>query len=661
MNELSTLLKELNELRRRVLSLEKSNRRLKRDIEAYMQRGERFRQIFDNAPEGIYQTTPKGRFLGMNQAFARICGYDTPEEMMRLVTNIKKQLYVNPDDREELKKVIAEKGILKNFETRFCRRDGMVIWVSIYAQAFKDDHGKIIFQGTIQDITDRKRVEEELEKHREYLEELVKERTVKLKKETTERRRAEEVMQESEERFSLAFRVSPAPLIIIDAGDGIVLDVNDRFLNMTGYGRDELIGKESGKLPIWADYKVRAAIIRKFFKEGSLRDEAVQLRAKSGEIRHTLWSAEMMKYRGREVVLSLLYDITELRKAEEALRESEERYRIAIEHPNDGVVIVQKDRRLYVSNKFREILGYKPGENEGKPFLFTVHPDDREDFREKIRKKLDGEYVPSSYELRLIKKDGSTIYVDCTVVKVTYKGEPASLGYVRDITERKNLENELKKSRDELRALALRLDKIREEERAKVALEIHDELGQHLTAMKLGLAWLNKKMPKDENGFKERIKTLTGDADIAVKMVRKISTGLRPPVLDSIGLEAALEWQAGDFQKRTGIRCRFRSKCKGLQLHEEKTTALFRIAQESLTNIARHSRATEACVDLFDKNGNVVLKIKDNGVGIKGGALAGSKPLGIIGMRERALSLGGSLEINSRPGEGTTVTLTMPG
>ena len=216
----------------------------------------------------------------------------------------------------------------------------------------------------------------------------------------------------------------------------------------------------------------------------------------------------------------------------------------------------------------------------------------------------------------------------------------------------------LKESEDKLRRLAAHLISVREEERAHIAREIHDELGQVLTGIKMEVGWLQKRLK--EPALLEKTDSMSKLIDSTVQTVRKIATGLRPEMLDDMGLVAAIGWQAKDFQKRTGIRCRVKLPPETTKLDIDVATTAFRIFQEILTNVARHSRATRVDIDLGVTDEQVSLKVHDNGVGIAESDLHGRKSLGLLGMHERALLFGGEVSITGSPGHGTRVAVTIP-
>jgi signal transduction histidine kinase len=216
----------------------------------------------------------------------------------------------------------------------------------------------------------------------------------------------------------------------------------------------------------------------------------------------------------------------------------------------------------------------------------------------------------------------------------------------------------LKESEDKLRRLAAHLISVREEERAHIAREIHDELGQVLTGIKMEVGWLQKRLKEPQ--LLEKTESMSKLIDSTVQTVRKIATGLRPEMLDDMGLVAAIGWQAKDWQKRTGIRCRVKLPPETVKPDIDVSTTAFRIFQEILTNVARHSRATRVDIDLEVGDTEVRLQVQDNGVGIAESDVNGRKSLGLLGMHERALLFGGEVSITGAPGHGTRVAVVIP-
>jgi len=228
----------------------------------------------------------------------------------------------------------------------------------------------------------------------------------------------------------------------------------------------------------------------------------------------------------------------------------------------------------------------------------------------------------------------------------------------REIAERRLAERHMRESEDRLRALTSHFVTVREEERTHIAREIHDELGQVLTALKMDIAWLAKHL--DDAALLEKTDAMRQLVDDTIRTVRKISTGLRPEVLDDMGLVAAIGWQTTEFQKRAGVRCITSLPPDIVALDGDLATTVFRIFQELLTNVARHAHATRVDVELRQTADRLVLEVADNGVGILGGDENHKASLGLLGMQERARRLGGSVDILSSRGAGTRVAVSIP-
>lgn len=229
-----------------------------------------------------------------------------------------------------------------------------------------------------------------------------------------------------------------------------------------------------------------------------------------------------------------------------------------------------------------------------------------------------------------------------------------------DITEQERIVQELERSQDQLRRLSAHLESVREEERKAISREIHDELGQSLTALKMDLAWLNRKTTEADRSIPKKIRSMNTLVDDTIRTVKKISAYLRPALIDDLGLPAAIEWYAGDFGERTGIPCLTSIEPEDILVGTDIAITLYRILQEALTNVARHSRATRVRVILREDNEQLLLRVHDNGIGITEDEKNATSALGLLGMKERIHFLGGSIAITGKPGKGTTVRVSVP-
>lgn len=355
-------------------------------------------------------------------------------------------------------------------------------------------------------------------------------------------------------------------------------------------------------------------------------------------------------------------DITERRRAELELRRSERWFStifrlgpvaIAITRARDGLFLDANDRYL-------QLFKYTRKELIGKTVLelnIWAHPEQRPPAIDRLIRE------PSlrDCEIQFRKKGGETFdgLLAVDLVSMTSANDGILIVSIVDMTEQKMHAEQIRASQDQLRALSARLQSIREEERTRISREIHDELGQALTALKLDLSWLRLKLPPMTQMAQDKIKSMAKLIDSTIHSVRSISTELRPGVLDNLGLGAAIEWQTQEFQKRTGIQCRFHEP-EDLDIGKDRSTILFRILQELLTNVARHSKATRVEIDLKREGSNLILEVRDNGTGIPKKLAEARSSLGILGMRERAALFQGEVIVNGIQKKGTTVTVSIP-
>ena len=379
---------------------------------------------------------------------------------------------------------------------------------------------------------------------------------------------------------------------------------------------------------------------------------------------------------GRRVITALLSDLTietivehimgrQSPALSEALIESEHRFQqlAANIHEVFWVVDYQSHRILYVSPAYEQVWGRTRDSLylDSHSFLETVHEDDRARVRAAYEHEI-GRQVTPELEYRIVRPDGSIRWISDRRFPIRDDSGKVSrfMRITEDTTERKRTAEELQYSFAELRALAAKLQGAREEERTRVAREIHDELGQALTAIKIDLSSLMVELQPDSEAPPKKADEILRLVDQTIRSVRRISTELRPGILDDVGLLAAIEWAAEEFERRTGAKCYLELPPDEITIDKEQATALFRIFQETLTNVARHANATKLNVQLVRENGFLSLEVQDNGKGLCEAQLSMGRSLGILGMRERALLLGGELTISGAPGKGTLVVARIP-
>ncbi len=362
-------------------------------------------------------------------------------------------------------------------------------------------------------------------------------------------------------------------------------------------------------------------------------------------------------------VWGITRDVTALRLAEESRRESEERFRTTFENAGIGMAIVDTQGRPIKCNPaLQRMLGYSEEELGCMIFTEFTHPDDRELDTGLYRELTAGKRDKYEIEKRYIRKDGQVVWglLNVSLVKETNGTAKYAVGMVEDITERRRAAEDLQRSFEQLRALAGRLQSVREEERKTIAREIHDELGQALTAIKIDLSSLSLDLAATGDEGPAKTKSILQLVDDTIQSVRRISAELRPGLLDDLGLVAAVEWAVEEFEARTGTKGHLTLPPDDIVIPAEYATAVFRILQETLTNVARHADASEVSVRLAREDGDLCLEVRDNGIGIGEEHLSAGSSLGILGMRERAVLLGGELIIRGIPSGGTTVRVRIP-
>jgi two-component system, NarL family, sensor histidine kinase UhpB len=349
---------------------------------------------------------------------------------------------------------------------------------------------------------------------------------------------------------------------------------------------------------------------------------------------------------------------------QQVLPESEKRFQQLLENMNEGIVIQDKNNIItYANDKFLQMIGYRQDEVIGRPITTLLgkgwlrKDGGDEAGAEKDRWK--------SAEIAWNRKDGKMVFTILSPKPIyDKKGQfRGSVAVLTDITDRRRVEIELRRSHEELRSLSLHLEQVREKESKRIAGEIHDVLGQQLTTLKMDLSWLTERVlsgEKDTDKISEKIKAMSDLIDQTIQAVQKISAELRPGLLDDLGLLPAIEWLSQDFQNRTKIKCRTHFDRDDIDLDPDFATAIFRISQEALTNVVRHAKATRVNISLKEEDGALVLIIKDNGKGIIKERIWDPSSLGIIGMRERVRRFSGELIISGTPQRGTTLTAIFP-
>ncbi|GAB4286373.1 MAG: hypothetical protein Kow0098_01500 [Ignavibacteriaceae bacterium] len=345
--------------------------------------------------------------------------------------------------------------------------------------------------------------------------------------------------------------------------------------------------------------------------------------------------------------------------------ESESRFRFLFNNINDAIFVIKLSSNksygdfIEVNDVACSRLGYTREEFLRLSPSAIVPPGFIEEYNSVIERLPDEKHV--IFELAHKAKDRRIIPVEISAHIFTYNNSSTVLAVARDITERKRTEEKIGKTTKRLRDLAIHLQSVREEERSLISREIHDELGQVLTFLKIQISLISKKLKEDQQDLKTGLEEASAIIEQSVDTVQRICTKLRPDILDDLGLIAAIEWQAQELRRVTGISCNVNITTDEINdLSSEKATAIFRIYQEALTNAVRHSGASQIRIYLYKRNDYMTLEISDNGKGITNEQISAPASLGILGMKERALVFGGEVYIDNAGSGGTRVKVSMP-
>jgi PAS domain S-box-containing protein len=451
---------------------------------------------------------------------------------------------------------------------------------------------------------------------------------------------------------------------------GVIMSLNPAFETLTGWAPSEWVGRLFGEL-IHPDDS--PSIIQKFqriLQGASLPLSETRILTSSGNYKFVECLETQETANDRIIgVLGIARDITERALAEQARRDSEQQFRQVVENIREVFWMSDpsKEKMLYISPGYQEIWGRTCESLYASPrsWLDWIYPDDRPH----ILKASQTKQTVGSYneEYRIVRPDGSIRWIHDRAFPIRDQvGAVYRIaGIAEDITERKILQDKVRDSNQALANLAVRLQTIREEERTRISLDLHDQLGQTLVAGKFYLQWMDEALSGGTflnvlSVWHARLKSVIREMDLTLAAVQRICFDLRPAELDQLGLVAALERQVREFADHTRISCETDIQVDDARMTSEQATALFRILQEALTNIAKHARATQVDIRLTEEDGQSKLYIHDNGVGIQESRINDQTSLGLLGMRERLRPLNGHLQITGSQGEGTMLVVRLP-
>ena len=438
--------------------------------------------------------------------------------------------------------------------------------------------------------------------------------------------------------------------------DGIIIYINKAWEDFFGYTKKEVVGTAFISLLPDDQKKHFERCFSELIREKEIHDAEFEMAKKDGSLAIVSFDGKIgVDRQGNLRTHCTFHDVTQRRRTEQALKRSEEKYRTLFQVESDAVFLIDEETADILDANASAVAMYGYTKKE----LLTLKAMDLSAEPEKTRKIINSKsdtHIPLRYHR---KKDGTVFPVEIHARDYALFGKRINISTVRDITEKIHAENEIKKSQQQLRDLARHLQTVREEEKAMIAREVHDELGQVLSALKMDISWVRNKLPKHLRELYIKLQSIIDLTDQSIQTVKRISSELRPSLLDVLGLVPTMEWQAEQFQSRHNITCKL-SLDKRISPGVELSITLFRCLQEALTNVARHADADQVDVNFYRSNNDIILHIQDNGKGITDAQIKDPRSYGLIGMRERVDAFGGRFYIERKQPAGTSVKIIIP-
>lgn len=603
----------------------------KKAVDKLKESENKYRILMQKAGDLIVLFDKEGRFLEVNESSFHVLGFTLPGFQNKSLVD-----FVFPEDlkKQPFRFDELDKGMSTITRRRLRRADGTAVEVEIHAKKLSEN----VYLGVARDMTERLKTERILHEKDLQLREISAAIPGFIY----------QFIMDSSGVFRFSFVSDSVKEMVELTPEEIYQDVGRTFSKVHPEDLPGLyasIYRSADTLKPW-QYIFRIQINDTEVRW--LRGSSIPKKNEDGTI---VWNGAM-------------FEITEIKKAEEKIRKNERKFKDLLESTPDAIVIVNQSGSIIMNNHQAETLfNYEKSGMIGAPIEKLMPESIRPDHikhRETYIQNPTARSMGKSIELTAVKKDGLIFPVEVSLSPLLTEDGMLITAAIRDITERKMAEEKLEESYRSVRELTEHLQNIREEERTAIAREIHDELGQQLTAMMMDMAWLNKRAGRDNTMVKEKIDEVLLMMDKMVKTVRRISRELRPSVLDDLGILAAMEIHLAEFEKRSGIRTHFTPPPIEPLLDVQVKNGLFRIFQESLTNVARHSRASNIYLKFEIIENNINLIIEDDGEGFDEKIIMTKKTLGVLGMKERAAMMGGKYAISGKPGKGTVVEVNIP-
>ena len=474
----------------------------------------------------------------------------------------------------------------------------------------------------------------------------------------SERLHLEDVLRESEGRYRSIMTQIRDSVFIFNYVTHRLIEGNAAFAMMLGYTQEELPAHTIYDI-IVDERPAIDALIEKLGTEQHIDMGERYFRTKDNKILTVDANAMLVSIGMVKAVCIIGRDVTSHNRLTSALKRSEELYRTLYENNTAAMLLINPltstiidanptacafygwNKKTFHEKHLTDIVA-SPDDGKSGEIAFTMHGSSEHFF------------------MRQRAANGSTREVEVYTSPVRLLHTHLMYAIVHDVTEKVHTEEELKQSQENLRRLAAHVETVREEERTQIAREVHDELGQALTALKMDTRWIENTFGASSAPLKVKTITMQKLIDATVKSVQRISSELRPGMLDDLGLGAAIEWQTEEFEERTDIQCLLRIEPEEIELEKKVATTVFRVFQETLTNIARHAKASVVHISLLKRSDQLTLTVRDNGRGIVENEINDPKSIGLMGIRERVRSHNGTVDIIGRRDVGTAVIVKIP-
>ena len=582
---------------------------------------EKYRTLFEQSVDAVNLVGVDGRIIEANPAWFSLFGY-TPDD---LGSYNAADVYVEPEGRARFLQAIATRNTVED-ELQFKRKDGSVFDCHRIVTVRQAAGGNIVgYQTVFHDVT--------------------------------ETRRAERALRESEQRFRMVLSRSPVIMAQVDRDLRYVWIHNPH----PDFDQESTRGKRDDDLADNEGTRQLMDLKRYVVETGRSARQTISFPASDGVRTYDVAAEPLIDDAGTVAgATTVAFDISERKRAEQSLRESEEKYHQLFDQSLAPISLLAPDGHLIEANDAWFRMFRYSREDTASIRATELYP--TPELREASVQRLLESGALVDDEAQVKTKDGALVNVLRSMV-VRHNPDGSVLGYQTvwlDITELKQIRDELYASREQLRRLALRMQVVREEERTTIARDLHDHFSQELTALRFDLDSLRRSAASPGDPLLQRIDGITKLVDRMSQEMRQVISEMRPGMLDDLGLRAAIDWQAGQFSERTGIACHLDLSADDAVFSAELNTTLFRVLQEVLSNVARHSGASSVRIDLTSTGNSARLTVSDDGHGITDEEISSPSSLGILGIRERLHACGGTLEIHGTAGLGSTVTATAP-